>query len=88
MNILLVDDEYLIRAKILKYLKDSTFSFNNIFQASDGFEALELIRNNSIDIAIIDIQMPKLTGIELLQNLRAESYQTNVIFLTCFEKFE
>ena len=57
MNILLVDDEYLIRAKILKYLKDSTFSFNNIFQASDGFEALELIRNNSIDIAIIDIQI-------------------------------
>ena len=47
MNILLVDDEYLIRAKILKYLKDSTFSFNNIFQASDGFEALEVIRNNT-----------------------------------------
>ena len=88
MNILLVDDEYLIRAKLLKYLKDSDFTFDNIFEASDGLEALEIIRNNSIDIAIIDIQMPKLTGIELLQNLRAESYQTNVIFLTGFERFE
>lgn len=88
MNILLVDDEYLIRAKLLKYLIDSNFKFDNIFEASDGLEALKIIRNNCIDIAIIDIQMPKLTGIELLQNLRAESYQTNVIFLTGFEKFE
>lgn len=35
MNILLVDDEYLIRAKLLKYLKDSDFTFDNIFEASD-----------------------------------------------------
>ncbi len=88
MNILLVDDEYLIRAKLLKYLRDSNFTFDKTFEASDGLEALEIIRNNPIDIAIIDIQMPKLTGIELLQNLRAESYQTNVIFLTGFERFE
>lgn len=88
MNILLVDDEYLIRAKLFKYLKAGPFAFNNIFEASNGLEAMEIIRNNSIDIAIIDIQMPKLTGIELLQNLRSESYQTNVIFLTGFEKFE
>lgn len=88
MNILLVDDEYLIRAKLLKYLKDSTFKFNNIYEASDGLEALEIIRTNSIDIAIIDIHMPKITGIELLQTLRAELYKTNIIFLTGFEKFE
>lgn len=88
MNILLVDDEYLIRAKLLKYLKDSTFKFNNIYEASDGLEALEIIRTNSIDIAIIDIHMPKITGIELLQTLRSELYKTNIIFLSGFEKFE
>ena len=88
INILLVDDEYLIRAKINKYLKDSIFKFDNIYEASNGLDALEIIKSNNVDIAIVDIQMPLINGIEFVKILREEYYETKIIFLTGFEKFE
>lgn len=88
INILLVDDEYLIRAKIHKYLKDGIFKFDNIYEASNGLSALDIIKNNNIDIAIIDIQMPLINGIEFVKKIREEYYETKIIFLTGFEKFE
>lgn len=88
MKILLVDDEYLIRSKLNKYLKESPFEINIIYEVSNGIEALNVIRDKFIDIAIVDIQMPLLTGIEFTKKLREESYNTKIIFLTGYEKFE
>lgn len=88
INILLIDDEYLIRAKLIKYLKDSPFQINCIYEASNGVEGLKIIKNTSIDVALVDIQMPLLTGIEFIKRLREELYDTKIIFLTGFEKFE
>lgn len=88
MNILLVDDEYLIREKLKKYLNTSSFSIGSISEASNGVDALNIIRNQSIDIALLDIHMPLLTGIDLVKKLREEHYDTKIIFITGFEKFE
>ena len=77
-NIILIDDDKNILASISMLLenegyKDSTFS--------DGESGLKAILENSPDIAVVDIKMPRLDGIELLKKLRRTSNMP-VIFLT------
>lgn len=88
INLLIVDDEMLIRAKLKKYIKELGFEIKNIYEAGNGAIALDIIKQTQIDIAIVDIQMPKMTGIEFIKNLREKNYKTKIIFLTGFEKFE
>lgn len=59
MNILVVDDEILIREVVKEYLKEEGY---NIFEASDGKEAITIALNNPIDLIIMDIMMPNMDG--------------------------
>lgn len=67
INILVVDDDQHIRELIKLYLDKEGFS---VFAASDGQEAIELLENSRIDLAVIDVMMPKVTGIELVESIR------------------
>jgi len=66
-NILIVDDEKEIRDLVEIYLKSEGY---NTLQAADGQEALALLENNSIDLIILDVMMPKLNGIETCLKIR------------------
>jgi len=59
MNILIVDDEELIRNVIKEYLLLEDYK---IYEASNGIEAIEVCKNNNIDLVIMDIMMPKMDG--------------------------
>lgn len=59
MNILIVDDEELIRNVIKEYSLSEGYK---IYEAEDGQQAINIIKNNNIDIVILDIMMPKLDG--------------------------
>lgn len=52
------------------------------FEASDGFQALKWLRENSVDLIISDINMPNMDGYELLERLRAIGDQTPALMLT------
>lgn len=59
MNILIADDEDLIRNVIKEYLIEDGY---NVFEASDGKEAIDIVKDNNIDLVILDIMMPHLDG--------------------------
>jgi len=59
MNILIVDDEKLIRDVIREYLTLDGF---NTYEAENGIKAIEIFKNNNIDLVIMDIMMPKMDG--------------------------
>ncbi len=59
MNILVVDDEALIRSVIKEYLSLENF---NVYEAEDGLKAIEQVKNNNIDLVIMDIMMPNMDG--------------------------
>ncbi|MEG1648078.1 MAG: response regulator, partial [Bacilli bacterium] len=59
MKVLVVDDEKLIRDVIKEYLKLENF---DTFEAENGLEAIELVKNEDFDIIIMDIMMPKMDG--------------------------
>ena len=67
LQILVVDDEAHIRELIRLYLEDEGFA---IIEKANGAEALEYAEHHKVDLAIIDIMMPKMDGWELCENLR------------------
>lgn len=67
MHILIVDDEVYIRELVAKYLKHE--SFESSF-ASNGEEAVEMVKNNNYDLVIMDIMMPVLDGFSAVKEIR------------------
>lgn len=77
--ILVVDDEAPVREMIGDAL--SLAGYKTI-AAADGLEALNLLRSTKVDLIVSDINMPKLDGLQLLENLRAKGDSTPFVLLT------
>lgn len=69
-NILIVDDEKEIRDLVGIYLKNDGFQ---CLKAEDGLQALELLKTEKVDLIILDIMMPKLSGIDTCMKIREEN---------------
>ncbi|SEU12996.1 response regulator transcription factor [Paenibacillus sp. NFR01] len=77
-SILVADDDPHIRELVEHFLKAEGM---NVYGAGDGEAALELLAGNGIDLAVIDIMMPKMDGWELCRRLR-EQYDLPILMLT------
>ena len=77
-RILLVEDDKEIREGVEIFLKSQGYV---VFQAADGLEGLKALEENEIDLAIVDVMMPKMDGITMTAKLR-EKYDFPVIFLS------
>ena len=84
-RLLVVDDEPSIREMLQIFLKREGF---DVSVAACGREALNLIRNGAFDVIVSDIQMPDMSGIELLREIRAEAAPGQFILLTAFATTE
>jgi len=84
-NILIVDDEAKMRRILEIMLQQMDFI---VYQAEDGQQALTLIKEQSIDLIISDLQMPNLDGLGLLKQLRSESNLVPVIMVTAHGTIE
>ena len=80
-KILIIEDEEPIRRVLVRILADEDSSFE-IHEASDGKKGLDLIKNDSYDLVLCDIKMPKVDGIELLQRTRKTNSTIPFIMLT------
>ena len=78
INILIVEDEKEIREGVSEYLAEVGYS---VISAEDGIQAIELFKNNKIDLVILDIMLPKANGFVVLNKIRQES-NVPVIMLT------
>ncbi len=84
IKVLLADDQLLFRLMLEEMLrKDNEIEI--VATASDGYEAVELVRKCAPDVALLDIQMPKLSGVEALREIKQEFPAVKVIMLTTFE---
>ena len=70
MPILVVDDFSTMRRIIKNILRQ--LGYTNVIEADDGTTALEKLQSNPVDLVILDWNMPKMTGIELLRTMRAD----------------
>lgn len=79
MRILLVEDDLKIASFVVKGLKEAGFAVDH---AVDGEEGLHLALHEPYDAAVIDIMLPKLDGLQLIERLRAQGRNTPVIILS------
>jgi two-component system LytT family response regulator len=84
MRVLVVDDEQLARERLTRQLGALDPSLV-IDTAANGFEALEKIKARAPEILFLDIQMPGMTGFDVLQNLEQRPFQ--VIFQTAYDQY-
>ena len=82
-NVIIVDDEYLAR-KLLQDYVSKVESLQLVATCSNAFEAMEALANNTVDIMLLDIQMPDLTGMELVKGLEKKPA---VIFTTAYSEY-
>jgi two-component system chemotaxis response regulator CheY len=71
-SILIVDDCSAMRSVIKRIIGISGFEMENCFFASDGEEALSLLRNHRVDLVISDINMPRLDGEAMLRKMSSD----------------
>ena len=85
IRVLLADDHHIVRAGI-RQLLETAGDLQVIAEAGDGEEAQMLIEANKPDVAVLDIQMPKASGIEVTRWVRAHSPEVGVLILTAYNE--
>lgn len=83
LNLLLVEDELKVRELTNSFLKKF---FNNILVADDGDSALELLQDNKIDILVTDIDMPKLNGMKLVEEVKKTKPDIFIVYITALRE--
>lgn len=87
-KILVVDDEPRVSAGIKNFLLASDMNITYVETAINGFEAIDYLRMDSFDLVLTDIQMGRMSGIELMENIYMEQWNVPVIVISAHEKFD
>lgn len=81
LNIIVVDDHAVVREGLVRILEGTGRGFS-VAEASSGFQALEWMRRHPVDLAIVDLSMPGMSGIDLIRRIRSEFPATAVLVLS------
>lgn len=79
MKVLLVEDEKQLAEALIEILKKNKYVVDGVYNGEDG---LDYALTGTYDVIILDIMLPKLSGLEILKNIREENISTPVILLT------
>jgi DNA-binding NarL/FixJ family response regulator len=84
IRVLLADDHAVVRKGIREFLEDSG-DIEVVAEAEDGAEALELVEAHRPDVAVLDIRMPEVSGVEVTRYIKVHFAETRVLILTSYD---
>ncbi len=87
-RILIADDEPIERMVIGKTIRSYFGDEVALFEAENGREAIALFREHDCQVAVLDISMPGINGLEAAEEIRRENQTCSIIFLTAYDEFE
>jgi len=87
MKVLIVDDESFVRRSLSEMLGSANHNFSIIGSVENGLEAIQLLREQAIDLVISDIRMPGMDGLELSKHIHECYPDTETILLTGYQDF-
>ena len=87
IRVLVVEDHPIVRQGLVALL-NVVDGVEIVGQASDGAEAVQLFEANHPDVTLIDLRMPKMGGVEVIQKVRARHAQARFIVLTTYDRSE
>ena len=85
MNLLIAEDQSMLRDAMATLLSMQD-SVESVLQAKNGKEAIDLIPTNDIDVAILDVEMPEATGLDVLEYIRSNNIHCKVVIVTTFKR--
>ena len=85
MKLLIAEDQSMLRDAMATLLSMED-SIESVLQAKDGKEAIDLISTNDIDVAILDVEMPEATGLDVLEYIRNNNIHCKVVIVTTFKR--
>jgi len=84
-TMIIVDDHAILRAGLKALIQEHQEKFNIIEEASNGAEAIEKIKKLQPDIVILDISLPDVSGLDLIDPIKKSASKTKVLILSMFE---
>ena len=87
-SLLVVDDERIAREHMLQDIAWETLAITTLYEAEDGYQALEKIESYQPEIIILDIKMPGMNGVELLEEIHQRKYDSQIIALSGYSDFD
>ena len=85
MKLLIAEDQSMLRDAMATLLSMQD-SVESVLQAKNGKEAIDLISTNNIDVAILDVEMPEATGLDVLEYIRSNNIHCKVVIVTTFKR--
>ena len=85
MKVLLAEDQSMLRDALSQLLQLQP-DVEVVYQAADGREAMELLKTNPVDVAILDVEMPYQTGLDVLEWMKEHQPAVKVIIVTTFKR--
>jgi DNA-binding NarL/FixJ family response regulator len=86
-KVVIVDDHPLFRQG-LKQLIETDARFELVAEAGDGTEALQLIQQRKPDVAVLDVNLPGMSGLDVARHVQAQHLPTRIVILTMFKEEE
>lgn len=87
-NVVIVEDEELEREALRTILTEHIDGIRILGEARNGPEAVQMIDRFDIDILLVDINIPKINGLDVIRHLRAKRADTRVVIITAYDYFE
>ncbi|SDT51439.1 two-component system, response regulator YesN [Paenibacillaceae bacterium GAS479] len=88
VHLLIVDDEKFILDGLYDLFNEQAELDLTVFKAASAFEALAILSGTKIDIVLTDIHMPKMSGLEMMEQVKAKWPRCRIIFLTGYDEFD
>lgn len=88
MKILIVDDEVFVRIGIKTTFDWDKYGYEIVGEAEDGIEAVEMFNKYKPDIVLVDIMMPRMSGLDFIKEVRASNSFCRFIVLSCHNEFD
>lgn len=88
MRLLIVDDDFQIREGMRYGIEWEELGIYEVDTCANGLEAMDYFREKNPEIIVADIQMPGMTGLEMVQQIRRLNEKTRIIFISAYSNFE
>src|SRR5512135_2487132 len=84
IRVVLADDHAVVRKGIREFLEEDS-SIHVVAEADNGEDGVMLVAREHPEVAVFDVQMPRLSGLDAARRIKAESPETRVLILTAFD---
>ena len=88
LTLLIADDEYFILERLKHIVDYHSLGYQLIATAQNGHDAMQIIEQESPDLAILDIKMPCLSGLDIAEQIYKNKWKTKVVILTSYDYFD